>query len=325
MAKQSRPVPTRFDPFLGDSDLRRVYHKLHAGKWDEFDEALSIERHSWLLQWILTSDDAAVETVVFDRLYKALPSARTLSLLGGAKVRDAWSLLDEITADTTEDEFTRIDQRFQDDLTDAEELLQSAIRLRPALADPWVQLLNSGRGLGIELKELRVRFENVHSRSPFRPDACQSYVLGLSTRRGGADSAMFDLARWLEAEAPAFSPARMVLPVAHLEYGMGNSAGYSLTEHLSRPETVGELAPALDGFLSATPDKADPTELPTLNAFALAMTVADSTTAQLIEECFRRIDNRPTSYPWTLYEDEDIAEVFVEVQRTQLRSAERYH
>ncbi len=319
-----RSLSTRFDPFLGDRDLRRIYHQLHAGRWDEFVDALDSERQSWLLQWILTSDDAAVETVVFRRLHDALPSARTLALLAGAMVRDAWSLLDQITGDTTEDEFVAIDNRFQDELTDAEELLQKAVLMRPALADPWIHLLNSGRGLGIDLQELRTRFENAHSRAPFRPDACQQYAFGLSARRGGADAALFDMVRWVQAEAPSYSPARMVLPIAHLEFGLGNSSGMTLTEHLSRPETVAELTPALEAFLRATPADAGPAELPTLNAYALAMTVADATTAQLTSECFTRIANRPTSYPWSLYENEDIAEVFAEVQRTQLRSAERF-
>lgn len=317
-------MPDHFDPFLDDQYLRGVYQTLLAGRWKEFDEALDLDPESWLIEEILTSEDAAIETVVFRRYHDAVGSARSLSLLGGAQIRDAWNVLDAIGPDTEDDEFNAIDGRFQDELLGAEATLQQAVRMRPALADPWVHLLESGRGLGIDLQELRTRFENAHSRVPFRPDACRQYLLGLSGRAGGADAAMFDLARWLQAEAPDGSGARLALPMAHLEHGLGESSQLSLTEHLSLEETVAELAPALASFLLATPAEAGPVELPVLNAYALAMTVSGAETARLMLECFRRIDNRPTSYPWSLYENEAIADVFAEIQRTQLRSAERF-
>ena len=317
-------MPSRFDPFFDDADLRNVYQLLLAGEWEDFDLALDTDRQSWLAQSVLTSDDAAIETIVFERLHQAIPSARSLSLLGGAQVRDAWNLLDAIDADIDDAGFAEIDGQFQAQLAEAEATLQQAVRLRPALSDPWVHLLSSGRGLGIDLQELRTRFENGHSRVPFRPDACRQYLLGLSARGGGADGAMFDFARWLQAEAPTFSPARVALPMAHLEHGLGDATELTLTEHLSLDDTAAELTPALAAFLLATPTDAGPAQLPTLNAFALAMTVSNPETARLTQECFRRIDNRPTSYPWSLYEEEEITDVFAEVQRTQLRSAERF-
>lgn len=319
-----RPGPTRFDPFLDDAYLREIYQLLQSGEWVDFGEALEHHEDPWVAKSILTSNDAAIETVVFQRFHEAMPSAGSLSLLGGAQVRDAWNILDTIDPDMAEAEFARIDARFQESLATAEETLQQAVILRPALADPWIHLLNSGRGLGIDLQELRTRFENAHSRMPFRPDACHQYLLGLSSRGGGADGAMFDLARWLQAEAPTYSSARMALPMAHLEYGLSDSSNLTLTEHLSLEETVDELTPALAAFLLATPSEAESSQLLVLNAFGLAMTVNSEETARLTRECFRRIDNRPTSYPWSLYEDEEIVDVFNEVQRTQLRAAERF-
>jgi hypothetical protein len=317
---QSRPAPARFDPFLGDTGLRHGYQLLLSAAWDELTQHL--ENDIWLLQSILTSEDAAVETIVFQRLADARPSARTLALLGGALVRDAEAVLGPNNRiSTAQPSPSR--QRAEALLGQAEEALQQAIRLRPALADPWIHLLASGQALGLDLPELRARFENAHSRVPFRPDACRRYLHGLSSRGGGSDDAMFEFARWVAAEAPVDSPARQALPMAHLEHGLGPRTP-SLTEHLAADRTIDELGPALNAFLEATPPEASPAELTALNTFGLALTVNDTTTARLVQECYRRIDNRPTSYPWSLYQDEEIPAVFAEVQRTQLRSVNRF-
>lgn len=322
--RRKRPVPTRFDPFVDDPDLRYAYSSLVGGAWEELEYALDSYPDAWLMSSILTSDDAAVETITFERYHAARRSARSLAMLGGAQVRDAWDLVTDLDQGIDRAGLALVDGRFRAQLATAERTLHEAVRLGPASADPWVHLLSSGRGLGLDLNELRTRFENAHSRVPFRPDACRQYVLGLSSRGGGADTAMFDFVRWLELEAPAGSPARMALPMAHLEYGLGDRSGSSLTEHLSRPETVAELAPALASFLHATPTEASPAELLVLNAYALAITISGTETARLARECLRRIDNRPTSYPWSLYRDEEITAVFAEVQRSQLRAIERY-
>ncbi|MEL6984116.1 MAG: hypothetical protein AAFO29_16950, partial [Actinomycetota bacterium] len=93
------------------------------------------------------------------------------------------------------------DDRFVTQLSAAEELLYEVISERPAMAEPWVGLLISGRALQVDLDELRERFENAHSRDPFRPDACIQYLQGLTKKWGGSNVASFDLARWLEDEA----------------------------------------------------------------------------------------------------------------------------
>jgi hypothetical protein len=316
---RTRAVPSHFDPFLGDAGLRHAYQLLHSASWDEVTQQL--EGDSWLLQSILVSDDAAIETIVFERLAQARPSGRTLALLGGALIRDAELYLRGVRLPLAQPSPAR--RAAAALLEEAEETLARAVRLRPALADPWIHLLSSGRLLGLDLPELRARFENAHSRAAFRPDGCRQYLLGLSARNGGTDDAMFQLARWICAEAPPDSAARLVLPMAHLERGLGPSGG-SLTDHLTIPDTMAELTSALAAFLAATPPEASAAELGVLNAYGLAMTVDSPEAAGLVQECFRRIDNRPTSYPWSLYHDEEIVAVFAEVRRTQLRSAGRF-
>lgn len=319
-----REEPAHFDPFVDDAQLRSVYHLLMAGQWYELEAALDSDPNAWFIEQILVSETTSVETVVFDTYHQTIPSARSVWLLAAAQIRDAWHLLDGVGPDTSDTELEAIDDRFRAELIAAEQLLHDVIRGQSTLPDPWVHLLDSGRGLGVDLGELRFRFDHAHSRAPFRPDACRQYLLGLSARGGGADPAMFDFARWLEDEIPPHYPARIALPMAHLEHGLGDDCNLTLTDYLSTEETVAELAPAFERFLRATPRVASPLELPVLNAYALAMTVTDAGTARLVSECFRRIDNRPTAYPWSLYFDERIVDVFLEIQRTQLRSASRY-
>ena len=321
MNAESRPAPTHFDPFLHDGELRQAYQLLHKAAWDDLDEALKQDPHGWLLPTILSSEDAAVETIILARYAEARPSGRSLSLLAGAQVRDAFTSRSAAKVDA---QGGARGQAFESRLQQAELVLQQAIGLQPELADPWVHLLTTSRGLGTDLQELRSRFENAHSRVPFHPEACRQYLFSLSRRAGGSDTAMFDFARWLQAEAPPGSPAMVTLPTAHLEHALGSGTPLSLTEHLTRPETGAELTPALADFIRESPSQATPVDLLTLNTYALAMTVTDRETALLVRECFRRIDNRPTSYPWTLYENEKITAVFNEVQRAQLRSATRF-
>jgi hypothetical protein len=313
-------VPTRFDPFLDDADLRRAYRALVDGRWDDFDKMLGQEHGGWLLRSILTSDDAAVETIVFRRFADARPSALALSLLGGALARDAMGVEAAAGGSGIAGRSAAAGDGPGPALADAERILRQAANAEPALADPWVHLLASGRGLGIDLGDLRTRYEQAHSREPFRADACRAYLLAL---RDKSAPAMFDFAHWVEREAPPDSPAREVLPRAHLELGLSLAHGASLSAYLARPETAAELVPALASFLEAAPQPARPADLPTLSAYGLAMTVSNHPTARLTRECFRRIDNRPTSYPWSLYPGETITAVFAEVQRTQLHSADR--
>ncbi|MEM7341691.1 MAG: hypothetical protein AAF467_23790 [Actinomycetota bacterium] len=320
MNTEARPVPTWFDPFLGDSGLRQCYHLLHQGAWAEFDAALDGAPDSWLHPFLLLSEDASIETVVFERYADARPSPRSLTYLGGARIRDGYERLATLGRDATVSDR----QAFEQQLTAAEALLVDASREKLTAADPWILLLFSGRGLKLDLDTLRDRFENAHSRSPFRADACFHYLLGLGSRSGGSDVAMFDFARWVADEDEPSSPAMFCLPVAHLERGLGPETPHSLTEYLAEPEPVEELTAGLRDYLWETQSEATSPDLLTLNAYALAVTVVDVESARLVRECFRRIDNRPTAYPWIIDEDNNVATVFADIQRAQLRAASRF-
>lgn len=215
------------------------------------------------------------------------------------------------------------DDRFVTQLSAAEELLYEVISERPAMAEPWVGLLISGRALQVDLDELRERFENAHSRDPFRPDACIQYLQGLTKKWGGSNVASFDLARWLQDEAPVASPARATLPMAHIERGLLQHGPAELINYLGEADVMAELSNGLLHYLQAIPSKAPTATLGVLNAYVLALSVRNSMTAGLVSDALARIDNRPTEWPWSIFAD-DVAAVFAEIQADILRFASRH-
>lgn len=319
-----------FDPFLADRELRSTYRALMDGDWRRLETFLESSPKAWLFSSIATSELVGIETIVFARWADVAGSPNARAFYAAGLIRDAFEKragFESASRDSnefvSEAETTRAVGEFQEELKEAERQLYEIVRERPGLADPWVFLLISGRGLGVRLEELRQRYDNAHSRDPFRPDACREYLEGLTDKWGGSEQATFDFARWLEKEAPLDSPSRVALPVAHIEHGLLDERGARLTNYLNSAEVVRELVPALESFLRATPSPAPTESLAVLNAYALAISADSADTAPLVAEVFERIQNRPTMYPWSLYQ-EGIAQVFHEIQADQLRFAGRY-
>ncbi len=307
-----RPRLDRFDPFLGDTDLREAYCALVDGDWRQLEQFLAASPKSWMFGPIVTSPIVGLETVTFERWVAFRQSPRARVYYAAVLLRDAFA-----TGDRTADE------RFVARLSAIEEILYEVISDRPAMADPWIVLLASGRGLQVDLDEIRERFDNAHSRTPFRPDACRQYLQSLTKKWGGSNIATLDFARWVEREAPETSAAREALPTAHIELGLHEGGTSNLLGYLGTPEVAAELAAGLLAFLQATPAPAPTDALGVLNAYGLATTVDSPSTAQLVTETFARIDNRPTEFPWSVFAD-DITDVFSEIQADQLRAASRY-
>lgn len=317
------PRLDRLDPFLGDVELRTAYRALVDGDWPRLERFLDVSPKSWMFSPIVTSELVGLETITFERWMEFKHSARSRSFHAAVLVRDAFSTHREaIDAPSNGHDHTEV-TRFTEQLRSAERSLYEVVTDRPAMADPWVTLLITGRGLQVSLEELRERFDNAHSRAPFRPDACRQYLQSLTKKWNGSNVATFDFARWIEKETAPASPAREALPTAHIEKGLLEQGRANLATYLVQPEVVAELATGLLAFLQATPSPAPTEALGVLNAYALAITADGQSTARLVTETFARIDNRPTEFPWSIYAD-DITHVFSEIQADQLRFASRY-
>ncbi|MEM7326710.1 MAG: hypothetical protein AAF531_26730 [Actinomycetota bacterium] len=323
-AAVDRPRPDRLDPFLGDRELRSAYRALVDGDWKKLERFLLTSPKAWMFQGIATSEVLDIETVTFERWVDFKQTPRARSFYAAVQIRDAFADRSRAqAAHESEPLPADEDHRFAARLKTAEEILYEVVTDRPAMPDPWVTLLVSGRGLSVDLEELRERFENAHSRAAFRPDAALEYLESLTKKWGGSNIATLDFARWLEAEATDDSACRAALPMAHIERGLHEYGRENLARYLMQPEIVAELANGLLRFLQATESPASTEALPVLNAYALAMTADSAPTARLVIETYARIENRPTLYPWSIY-GEDITDVFSEIQADQLRFANRY-
>ncbi|MDH3294565.1 MAG: hypothetical protein OER95_09630 [Acidimicrobiia bacterium] len=331
------PRTDRFDPFLADVELRNAYRHLMDGDWRRLESFLDSSPKAWLFSSIITSHLVGIEPITFARWAELAGSPRARTYQAAVLIRDAFADRAAHEAELAavaegrkvssqqqlEADGQRVLADYQDALNRAERELYDVVRERPSMSDPWVFLLISGRGLGVRLEELRQRFDNAHSRQPFRPDACREYLEGLMEKWGGSQDATFDFARWVEQEAPPDSPARMTLPVAHIEQGLLDGGGSNLAPYLNDEAVVTELVTALDSFLRAIPAPAPTESLLVLNAYALAVSADSPDTAYMMTDVFERIANRPTTYPWSLYK-EQIPEVFNEIQADQLRFSSRY-
>ncbi len=318
----------RFDPFLRDSDLRAAFRALMEGDWGRLETFMESSPKAWIFSQIITSPVVGIERVNLERWVDTRQNHFARILLAGVILRDAFEMRnaatpEDIVGDITYEEDPEIIHAYDSAIAEAESMLRDVVRERPAMADPWIFLLISGRGAGVPLEELRQRFDNAHSRAPFRPDACREYLQSLTEKWGGSQTAVFDFARWLELEAPPGSPAREALPIAHIEQGLVDPTGATITGYLANPDVAEELTASLLNFLNATAVEAPTASLGALNAYALAVPPQNARAARLIEDLFERIDNRPTDYPWSLYR-EGITKVFGEVQNEQSRSAAQF-
>ncbi len=332
----SQPGPTSgrrldyFDPFMGDERMRRAYRNLVEGDWRSLEKYLDTSPVSWMFASAVTGETVGVETITFERWVDYSNSPRARTLLAAANIRDAYSrrrrFEQAVAASSEPPPRSDVDGTiavFEKALQDAENQLFAIIGSNVTYPDPWVFLLQTGRGLAVDLEELRQRFDNAHSRVPFRPDACREYLECLTDKWGGSLEASMDFARWVEDQAPPDAPARAALPIAHIECGLAQGGGAALAEYLNNDEVVVDLIPALSSFLRATGSTARTEELPVLNTYALALSADSPETASLLTEVFERIDDRPTEYPWNLYQ-EQVPEVFREIRNDQLRFASRY-
>ena len=313
----------RFDPFLYDHDLRQAYRALVDGDWRRLERFLKTAPTAWMFSEIISSDVVDLETVTFERWVDFQQSPQSRCFYAAIQIRDAFRERDDAGYNDPNGLIPpEAEQQFINRLNAAEEILFEVVTDRPALPDPWVQLLVSGRGLQVHLEELRERFENAHSRAPFRPDATRSYLTSLTKKWGGSNTATFDFARWIQAEAEPDSPSREALPMAHIDRGLLAHGRNDLATYLLQPDVVIELEQGLQRFLQAIPSPAPPETLGVLNAYALALTPAATPTARLVIQNFAEIDDRPTLYPWINYPD-DVLDVFASVKAEQLRYANR--
>ncbi len=293
-------VGATFDPFRGDVPIGQFVEELCAGEWEHADAFLAGRDDAWLVSEIIVSDTSEVPTSVIEEWAMALPSARSWTLLGRAQTRDAWAIRGRaFAADVDPSAWSG----FFSGLEKAEETLQRAVELGPGSADPWVGLMTTARGLELGREEVTRRFNEAHGRDPFRADACNTMLQGLCHKWGGSHEEMFDFARWVEAEAPADSPARVVLPMAHIERVVsGMSEGLRFVSYSTQPDVAAELTDAAWSYLDAVGSDVEAQHLEPLNAMLLALIAVDRRSAAATHRIIERVAGRATEMPWRYFQ-----------------------
>lgn len=315
------PSAAPYDPLLGDITVQWLGSELRRGVWTSLDAVLDGRNDEWLITGLLASDEAMIPKQVVREWALAAPSARSVSMLGAMMIRDAWRARGNQRASLVPEDAWPV---FRRRLERAETVLEAAAERWPGSADPWAQLVTTGRGLDRPTDEIAWRFNQVQGRDPFRPDACRSMLQSECAKWGGSDGAMFHFARWVEDEAPADSPARSVLPMAHFEHAIRMSQnGVPVSHTLGDRATKAELIAAATRFVDAIPDTAPTAALGPLNAYLLTISPIDGRSARLIEKIDQLIAGRPTGAPWRYWGD-DPAQRFRAVRAERLRDAHAF-
>ena len=314
-----RRKTTGFDPAMGDPDILEAIERLNDGDWSPMQELLDTRPDAWIVSQALHDDLTQVPMRRFTEWAEASGSASAMAHLGQAQLAAAWVVRGPGYASEVTDEAR---QGFLSGLEQAEATLHEAADMDPRLAEPWVGMMGTARGLELPKKELEGRFVQVHAREPFRPDACHHMLQSLCTKWLGSHQEMFEFAEWIHHEAPSDSPCAGIVPMAHLEYAVSGYEGVPLTEYLQRREVVEELLAAARPMLEATTAGAGTEYVPALNLFLLMIEPTDALSGRTVRETIARLEDRPSSIPWRHYGD-DINGRFAMVRDERAKAAKR--
>lgn len=311
----------KFDPCLGDPEVREVITRLGQGDWSFVEDAMKRRSDAWLIEDVLGSDSSPIPLSVFESWVGATGSAASLSLLGAAQTRAAWEIRGRTYASEVD---ASAWAGFHGGLRQADASLLAAVELDPSDAGPWVGLMTTARGLGMGREALRERFDNAHAREPFRPDARAAMLQGLCHKWGGSHDEMFAFARWIHADAEPDSGALGLIHLAHFEYaGAERENGLTPSAHFRTPGVAAEVVAAAEAFLEASPAQAAARHLRPLNMILLSVEPIDHRSAKVTREAVARIAGRPTESPWSMFGD-GVATRFRAVSKQRLAAARSF-
>ena len=294
----SRTTTRGYDPTYGDDELRAAVQQLRDGDWSAVERLLRPHRPAWLLSGVLHGHGADVPVLRFEEWAAASGTGLALAHLGQAQIGAA---LQNRAAEAG----SIADRRVCEGMARAEHTLLDAARLDPTIGEPWVGLMITARALRRPFADIEDRFVNVHSREPFRFDACHQMMRAMAARGGGSHDAMFEFVRWLNANAPADAAARSLVHLAHLEYALSDAeTRLTLDDYLRLPEVATELKKAGHSYLRSTPSLATAEYLQALNLILLMVVPVDALSGRIVRECINRINDRPTALPWSLWGDD---------------------
>lgn len=290
-----QPHIEQFDRYYRDSALLRINELLRTQAWAEVVAIVSESPVPWFLQDRLIADGEPTPTVVFENWVARAPSALAFAMLARARTRDAWSVRGSGLASTVS---PAARQQFLSMLNEAKQNALHSTELDPTSGAGWSALITIEKGLGNDMKTGHEYFLRAHAVSPFDPSACLARLNALTPRWGGTTEAMFAFAHWIQVDAPSGSAAQVALPWAHIDHALHSQPRGGSPAYLASEDVVVDINAGLGRYLDASPGWAPSPGLACLNSYIFVLSAQSMGQRELAKECLRRLDGRPTEFPW---------------------------
>jgi hypothetical protein len=207
-----------FDPWCGDTESPVLQAKMLEGDWKPLAEALrdaTPERRDFVIRKVT---DQARPTPALDEWCEAEPkSALPFVVRGAQRINSAWAARGRRY---TSDVDTTAWQGFQQGLLDAEVDLHRAVRADDKDPLPWIQLLISGRTLGMSIGEASRRYQHIESLHPGLCGAADQIVQCVSHNWLGDQDTMLGVAREIAGGSRPGDPRHRIVATAHLEIAL---------------------------------------------------------------------------------------------------------
>jgi hypothetical protein len=288
------------DVAFGDAGAASLRAAVAAGKWREAQDVLEGCR-DWGERGFLVDVLASIpgRPPCFDEWIDAAPGSAVALLASGAHgVSWAWEARSaRVAALVSKSAATTFFAR----LTTADSELERAVALDPADPTPWALMTVTGRGLELELDQVRERFEQAVRRDPGNRRAHAGMLTALCWKWLGSHEQMFDFAHATSACAPEGSGLHALVAQAHVErwlaFGMEDEA-QGKGGYFAQPEVHGEVQWAWDQSV-ASPEHRESRYTPhDRNHFAFCFWKAGDKVRAAAE--LRAIGRKATKMPWGL-------------------------
>ena len=330
-----KPKPKQCDPFCGDSELAAVVAAYSQGDWRQAEQFLN-ERNGDV--WTERTFRANVSTFAgtLNEWHEASPSARTFTLHANQKIVEGWNARGTGMGNTVSTGAAMI---LHANLQTADKLADQAIALDPTTPEPWSVKITVCYGRQKGITEARRLFSEAHERSPFHAGAVAGMTQALSEKWGGSEEQVLAFVRWVNAEAPANSPARAAFPSTVYDNsglfamksgtlegtGTYESPTMARTAYLSQfDEELNRAARTLLGSLKGT-KIAEPQMVQAFNDTVYSLPAPKNAEgAKLLFGLLEAINNRPTKFTWDRGGTQDPVETFRKQMLHRMRLADNF-
>jgi hypothetical protein len=265
---------TFVDEAQGDAEAARLRAAAGAKDWRSVEAALGATtdpiRRELLVDAIMagTTDLSWVEAWI-----RSKPESQLGRLMWGmCAVQYAWQIRSGRAP-----QYVSGDQwkGFYEWLGHAEEQLSHAAKMDPTDSAPYVGLLWSAVGLGVDREEAEARYALAFERNPRTQLGVWAYATYLSPKWHGSSELMWSFLRDLLEREVEGSPRWVMVPMGRIEEavdeGMERNTSLRGTGHFEKPEVQRDILDAYAKYLGSPAKQASPFEWGNRQWFAMAL------------------------------------------------------